>query len=57
VSSSETFEEVDGRYQFTKTLVVYQINDDMYHAISKLRYACLSDIRTEHFAEKRPDTC
>ncbi|KAK1246250.1 hypothetical protein MKX08_000052 [Trichoderma sp. CBMAI-0020] len=47
---NEAFEDVDGQYQFTGTLVVYRDGDDIYHGLSKGRHASPSDIRREHLS-------
>lgn len=46
---NEAFEEVEGCFQFTKTLIVYQNGRDLHHAVSTARYSSPSEIRTEHF--------
>ncbi|KND89403.1 Mitogen-activated protein kinase 8 [Tolypocladium ophioglossoides CBS 100239] len=48
IETNEAFEEVDGTFQFTGTLVVYRAGNDVYHAISKARYSAPSEIRGEH---------
>ncbi|RDA83126.1 hypothetical protein CP532_2729 [Ophiocordyceps camponoti-leonardi (nom. inval.)] len=47
IETNEAFEEIDGIFQFTATLVVYQRGDDMYHAASKVRYSAASEILGE----------
>lgn len=46
---NEAFEEVEGCFKFTHTLIVYQNGRDLHHAVSKARYSSPSEIRTEHF--------
>ncbi|KJZ72053.1 hypothetical protein HIM_08508 [Hirsutella minnesotensis 3608] len=50
IETNEAFEEVDGRFQFTGTLVVYRAGNDVYHAISNARYSAPSEIRSEHLS-------
>ncbi len=51
LENHEAFEEVDGRFQFTGTLVVYRANNDIYHAVSKARYRSSSEIRAGHLTK------
>ena len=46
---NEAFEEVDGRYEFSGTLIVYQVNSELHHAISKARYSSPSQVNADHF--------
>ncbi|KAJ2894094.1 uncharacterized protein MKZ38_007933 [Zalerion maritima] len=45
---NEAFEEVDGCFRFTGTLVVYRLHGDVYHAVSKARYSSRSELKAEH---------
>ncbi|KAL6409955.1 Mitogen-activated protein kinase 8 [Ilyonectria robusta] len=45
---NEAFEEVDGSFKFTGTLIVYRAGNNMRHAISKARYFSPSEVRAEH---------
>jgi serine/threonine protein kinase len=45
---NETFEEFDGCFQFAATLVVFQADNNVYHAVSKARYSSSAEIRAEH---------
>lgn len=37
LESGESYEEIDGEFRYTKTLVVYGFENNIYHAISKSR--------------------
>lgn len=45
---NEAFEEVDGLFGFAGTLVVYQADGEVYHAVSKARYSSPSEVKPEH---------
>lgn len=50
---NEAYEEVDGSFEFTMTLIVYQTaGGDLYHAVSKARYSSPSDVKVEHLSNK-----
>ena len=46
---NEVFEDVDGRFDFSGTLIVYQVNSELHHAFSKDRYSSRSDVNAKHF--------
>ncbi|EED21220.1 conserved hypothetical protein [Talaromyces stipitatus ATCC 10500] len=46
---NEVFEEVDGRFDFSGTLIVYQVNSELHHAFSKARYSSPSEVNAKHF--------
>ncbi|KAJ0162185.1 hypothetical protein CTA2_4967 [Colletotrichum tanaceti] len=48
LNKSEAFEEVDGKFQFTKTLVVYRDGKHIYHAVSKARSSEVSNLGINH---------
>ncbi|RCI07917.1 hypothetical protein L249_5886 [Ophiocordyceps polyrhachis-furcata BCC 54312] len=48
IETNEAFEEIDGIFQFTATLVVYQRGNNVYHAVSKARYSAPTEILGEH---------
>ncbi|KAF4512377.1 hypothetical protein G6O67_001527 [Ophiocordyceps sinensis] len=50
IESNEAFEEIHGIFHFTGTLVVYQRDNEVYHAVSKARYSTPSEIRVEHLS-------
>ncbi|UKZ61447.1 uncharacterized protein TrAtP1_002712 [Trichoderma atroviride] len=50
LEANEAFEDVDGQYQFTGTLVVYRDDNNIYHGFSKGRHVSPSDIRREHLS-------
>ena len=37
LESGESFEEINGKFKYVNTLVVYRLEDNIYHAISKSR--------------------
>jgi len=45
---NEAFEEVNGLFGFAGTLVVYQADGEVYHAVSKARYSSPSEVKAEH---------
>lgn len=45
---NEVFEESDGCFNFAGTIIVYQTNNEVHHAVLKTRYAALSDVLTGH---------
>jgi serine/threonine protein kinase len=45
---NEVFEEVEGSFKFTGTLVVYRDGRDLYHTVSKARYSSPSEVKVEH---------
>ncbi|KAL2190332.1 hypothetical protein L209DRAFT_770246 [Thermothelomyces heterothallicus CBS 203.75] len=45
---NEAFEEVDGSFEFTGTLLVYKAGGDLHHAVSKARYSSPSEVKVEH---------
>ena len=45
---NEAFEEVDGSFKFTGTLIVYRAGKNMRHAVSKARYVSPSEVRVEY---------
>jgi len=45
---NEAFEEVDGSFIFTGTLIVYNAGGDLHHAVSKTRYSSPSEVKLEH---------
>lgn len=47
LEANEAIEETDGRFNFAGTLVVYQVNNEVYHAVLKTRYSSPSDVRPE----------
>lgn len=51
---NEAYDEVDGHFQFTGTLVVYRRTNDVYHAVSKARYSSSSDVRAGHLTNNIP---
>jgi Protein kinase domain len=44
---NEAFEEVDGRFSFSGTLIVYQANTELHHAFLEARCSSLSDVTAE----------
>lgn len=46
---NEAFEEVDGRFDFSGTLIVYQVNSELHHAFSKAHYSSPSEANANHF--------
>jgi hypothetical protein len=44
---NESFEDVDGCFQFAGTLVVYRSGDDPHHAVSKALYLSPSEVHLE----------
>ncbi|KAF6806266.1 serine/threonine-protein kinase [Colletotrichum plurivorum] len=44
LDKSEAFEDVDGEFKFTKTLVVYTDGKNIYHAVSKARGSEVSNL-------------
>ncbi|KAK3303646.1 uncharacterized protein B0T15DRAFT_486996 [Chaetomium strumarium] len=51
---NEAFEEVDGCFKFTGTLVVYRTGDGLHHAVSKARYSPPSEVKFEHLNNHIP---
>ncbi|KAK4144166.1 uncharacterized protein C8A04DRAFT_36824 [Dichotomopilus funicola] len=45
---NEAFEEIDGSFQFTGTLVVYNTHNGLHHARSIPRHSSLLEIKLEH---------
>lgn len=45
---NEAYEEVDGSYKFTGTLIVYRAGGNVYHAVSKIRCSSPSKVKAEH---------
>jgi serine/threonine protein kinase len=46
---NEAYEEIDGSFGFTGTLVVYKNGSgDLYHAVSNYRYSSSADVKLEH---------
>src|SRR6266566_2121582 len=45
---NQAFDDVDGHFQFTGTLVVYRRANDVYHTVSKARYSCSSGVQAGH---------
>ncbi|KAL2128420.1 hypothetical protein VTI74DRAFT_9206 [Chaetomium olivicolor] len=45
---NEAFEEVDGSFMFTGTLIVYKTGGDLHHAVSEARYSSPSEVKLEH---------
>lgn len=50
LETAESFEEVDEEYKFSQTLIVYRMDNRIYHALSQARYSatkvnieCLTD--------------
>lgn len=52
LEKAESYEEVDGTYKFTHTLIVYRVNSDIYHALSKARYSPTAEIKMEQLTNK-----
>lgn len=50
IETNQAFKKIDGIFQFTATLVVYQKDNDLFHAVSKERYSAPSEIRGEHLS-------
>lgn len=48
LEKSERYEEVDGHFKFTGTIVVYRKDNNLYHAISESRFSSTSDVRADH---------
>jgi serine/threonine protein kinase len=48
---NEAFEEVNGLFGFAGTLVVYQADGKLYHAVSKARYSSPSEVKAEHLKD------
>ncbi|KAK1973648.1 serine/threonine-protein kinase [Colletotrichum cereale] len=52
LDKSEAFEDVDGEFKFTKTLVVYGDGKNIYHAVSKARSSELSNLSINQLTTK-----
>ncbi|GJC92798.1 serine/threonine-protein kinase [Colletotrichum higginsianum] len=52
LDKSEAFEDVDGEFKFTKTLVVYRDGKNIYHAVSKARSSELSNLSINQLTTK-----
>lgn len=47
LEANEVFEEKDGCFNFAGTLIVYQVNNEVYHAVLKTHFSSASDVRLE----------
>ncbi|TQN67727.1 hypothetical protein CSHISOI_07717 [Colletotrichum shisoi] len=52
LEQSEAFEDVDGEFKFTKTLVVYRDGKNMYHTVSKARTSEISNLSINQLTTK-----
>ena len=52
VERGEVFEEVDGQFTCSGTLVVYESDGHLYHAHSKSRYPDLAEIKMEELRDR-----
>lgn len=49
---NEAYDEIDGCYGFTGTLVVYRRGSDIYHAVSAARYSSTTDVNAHDLANE-----
>lgn len=47
---NEAYEEIDGSFRFTTTLVVYKTGGNLYHAVSEARYSSPSEVKVDHLS-------
>lgn len=51
---NEAFEEVDGSFECTGTLVVYETGDSLHHALSRARHSSPLEVKLEHLINYVP---